>query len=415
MSEAAAPDRWEEDLIVNDKGRPLPVLANAITALRSPPWRDVLQFDAFGNTTVLRGRPPWTRTAGPDQIWQGTHDLLTAEWLQHQGIYVSPEIAGQAVEVVAQERRFHPVRDYLARCEWDGTARLGTLLPRYFGTDDTLYEREVGRRFMISAIARVSQPGVKVDHCVILEGEQGIRKSSALRVLSQPWFADEVAELGSKDSALQIAGIWILELAELDRMTRAEVGRIKAWMSRSVDRFRPPYAKRVIELARQCVFAGTVNMNDYLRDETGGRRFWPVACRVIDIELLALDRDQLWAEARELYEQGEAWWLESYDLQAAAELQQSRRYQGDPWEGEISKFVRREDGSLKQWVTLAAVLRDALGIPKERWSQTDQNRVARCLRSIGWHRVQKRFADGRREWRYRPSDGMAPVSPDDED
>jgi predicted P-loop ATPase len=131
---------------------------------------------------------------------------------------------------------------------------------------------------MISTVARIFEPGVKADCCLILEGEQGSGKSSALRTLAAPWFTDEIAELGSKDAALQSHGVWIIELAELDSMSRADVGRIKAFMSRSVDRFRPPYGKRLIESPRQCVFAGSVNHSDYLRDETGARRFWPVEC-----------------------------------------------------------------------------------------------------------------------------------------
>ena len=117
---------------------------------------------------------------------------------------------------------------------------------------------------------------------------------------------------------MQLAGVWLLELAELDSMNRGEISRIKAFMSRSTDRYRPPYARRVIEQPRQCTFAGTVNHNEYLRDETGGRRFWPIACTKVDVQGLIAVRDQVWAEARERYAAGENWWLEGTVLNKAA-------------------------------------------------------------------------------------------------
>ena len=127
-----------------------------------------------------------------------------------------------------------------------------------------------------AGVARIFSPGAKADSCLILEGEQGTKKSTALKTLVQPWFTDEIAELGSKDAALQTRGVWIIEIAELDSMNRSEAGKIKEFMSRTTDRFRPPYGRRLIESPRQCIFAGSVNHTNYLRDETGARRFWPV-------------------------------------------------------------------------------------------------------------------------------------------
>ena len=202
----------------------------------------------------------------------------------------------------------------------------------YLGVEDTDYSRAVGSRWLISAVARIFQPGAKADCCLILEGLQGIRKSTALRTIAGEYFTDELADLGSKDAAMQTRGVWIIELSELDNLSHAEVARIKAFMSRATDRFRPPYGMRLVESARQCVFAGTVNHGTYLRDETGGRRFWPVVCGRIDVEGLGEVRDQLWAEAKARYQSGCPWWLDTPDLVQLASDQQEARYEGDPWE-----------------------------------------------------------------------------------
>jgi predicted P-loop ATPase len=277
----------------------------------------------------------------------------------------------------------------------------------YLGVETSAYAQAVGRRFLIAAVARIYRPGCKADCALILEGEQGTWKSTALKTLTEPWFTDEIADFGSKDAAEQTVGVWLVELAELGSLSRPEVGKIKAFMSRSTDRFRPAYGRRVTEFPRQCVFAGTVNDDDYLRDETGGRRFWPIKCGTIEIAKLANSRDQRWAEATEAYRRGEPWWLDTDQLKRAASEQQAARYQGDPWDCEIRQYIEptNEAGEpiteeTKESVSVGEILTKVLQIEKGRWSQQDQNRVARCLKSMGWVRYQER--DGaKRSWRYR--------------
>ncbi|MGA7412605.1 MAG: virulence-associated E family protein, partial [Bryobacteraceae bacterium] len=236
---------------------------------------------------------------------------------------------------------------------------------------------------------------VKADSCLILEGPQGSRKSTALKTLAGPYFTDELADLGTKDSVLQTRGVWIIELSELDTLNRSEVGRIKAFMSRTTDRFRPPYGRRLVESPRQCVFAGTVNHSNYLRDETGGRRFWPVACGSIDIDGLARDRDQLWAEAKARFDRGFLWWLETAELVEEAAAEQADRYEGDPWEELVARWI--EDRSS---AAIGEVLSLCLDKPRAQWTQSDKNRVARCLQGLGWERYRERQG-ARLEWRYR--------------
>src|ERR1019366_3150309 len=222
----------------------------------------------------------------------------------------SKETTGQAVQTVAREHPFHPVRDYLNSLKWDGVKRIDDWLGPYLGADPSDYVRGVGSKWLIGAVARIREPGCKNDTCLILEGEQGTLKSTALRTLTDPWFTDDIAELGTKDSALQLRGVWLIELSELASMHPSEISRTKAFMSRNTDRFRPPFGRRPIEVPRECFFAGTVNQSAYLRDETGGRRFWPVKRGAINIAELRRDRDQLWAEAVHQYGAGPSWWLD---------------------------------------------------------------------------------------------------------
>lgn len=405
---------WRSFLVVNKDGQPKPLLANAITALReAPEWAGVLAFNEFSLGTVALKSAPW---GGPatGREWTDHEDRLTANWLQHEGVYVSVEIAGQAVQTVAKDRRFHPVREYLDSLQWDGTKRIDTWLSLYLGAEPSDYAAAVGARWLVSAVARIYQPGAKADCCLILEGPQGSKKSTALRIIAGDWFTDEIADLGSKDAAMQTRGVWIIEISELDSMSRSDVGRIKAFMSRATDRFRPPYGKRPVESPRQCVFAGSVNHNTYLRDETGGRRFWPVLCTRILVEDLARDRDQLWAEVVACFRSGVTWWLDSPELNAVAEQEQAARYEGDPWDARIAEWLayprERFDGvnhpvapfsSNSESVTIADILAHCLEKPIGQWNQADQNRVARCLRSHSWERFKAREGD-QRKWRYRP-------------
>jgi putative DNA primase/helicase len=260
---------------------------------------------------------------------------------------------------------------------------------------------------------------------LILEGPQGSKKSSAIKMLAgADWFTDELAEIGSKDAAQQMRGIWIIEFAELDAISRAEVSRIKAFLTRTTDRYRPPYERYVVTVPRQCIFAGSVNPETYLRDETGNRRFWPIRCGTIDLDALARDRDELWAEAVARYRGGAIWWLKEPDLIVSAKAEQDRRYQADAWDARIDRwlaFVRRRVnrgyGSYDDWhdeeversapltdVSVGEILEGALGIEPARWTRADQMRVTSYLKSRGWQRYQARIGggpDSPREWRRR--------------
>ena len=230
---------WRSGLRLNNRGVPLGNLRNAIFALRNAPeWRNVLAYDAFAARVITQNAPPWGDRGG--EAWTDEHDSRACEWLQDQGIPAAPGVVGRAVQTVARENCVHPVRQYLQALKWDRTPRLDTWLTRYLGVEDSLYAQAVGSRFLISAVARVEQPGCKADHMLILEGPQGILKSSALQALAGPWFTDRVSALGGKDAAMEIAGVWLVEVAELDALLKAACSATKSFVTRRHDRFRPP-------------------------------------------------------------------------------------------------------------------------------------------------------------------------------
>jgi predicted P-loop ATPase len=391
---------WRGHLLLTTTGTPKPLLANAITALReAPAWQGVLAYDEFAMESIVSGAPPWDFKSlqWVPRAWASHDDLLTAEWLQRAGIAVNTQTAAQAVEACARDRAFHPVIDYLTGLEHDGKARANAWLSTCLGAEQTAYNETVGRAMLIAAVARVFQPGCKVDTVPIFEGAQGAKKSTAVKMLFDPWFSDELADLGSKDAAMQTRGVWGIEVSELDAMSRMEVSRIKSFITRTTDRFRPPYGSRIIESPRACVFWGTTNSDGYLKDETGGRRFWPVKIGKINVEMLRDMRDQLWAEAVVLYNANVPWWITKQETQRDAERHQRDRYIGDPWDEIIAAYV-----DLYSEVTIPDVLTNALHIDKARWTQAEQNRVARCLKAQGCHRIQVRTGD-KRVWKYRKS------------
>jgi predicted P-loop ATPase len=387
---------WTDRLMRNSRGVPLGNLRNALYALRNAPdWDGVLAYDEFAEHVITTKALPWGGAAVDG--WGDEHDTRACEWMQEQGIPASLGIVGRAVQAVAGQNGVHPVRDFLNNLKWDGTARIESWLTTYLGAEDSVYVRAVGPRFLISAVARILVPGCQVDHMLILEGDQGIQKSSALEILAHPWFSDRISRPGSKDSAMEVAGVWMIEWAELDALTKASNSAIKAFVTRRYDRFRPPYGRHVVQRPRQCVFAGTINpAGGYLSDPTGARRFWPVACGVINLEGLARDRDQLWAEAVARYRDRGSWWLETPELDALAKAEQALRFKTDAWaERAADWLVGRND------VSVGEVLVGALGIGQDSWSQTSQNRIAAILGSNGFKQYRPGKAGQPRTPRYR--------------
>jgi predicted P-loop ATPase len=347
-----------------------------------------LVFDEMLQAAVLIGDD--TRRAVRDADISALRDQL-----QHTGFpRMAWDTVYRAVEVVSDRQRVHPVRNYLDGLAWDRVERLPRLFPDYFGTPDTPYEQAIGRMFVISMVARITQPGCKADHLPIIEGPQGTLKSTACGILGGEWFSDHLPEISaSKDVSQHLRGKWLIEVSEMHAMSRAETTQLKSFITRQIERFRPSYGRLEVIEPRQCVFVGTTNnANTYLKDSTGGRRFWPVVAGIIDIERLRDDRDQLFAEAIVRHQAGEPWWPDREFEREHITPKQAARYEGDAWEDNIREYV----GS-RYKVTIGEVARAALEIETPRIGTADQRRIVAVLEAIGWAR-QPQTADGKRWW-----------------
>ncbi len=393
---------WTDGLKFDDKGGVRPILSNLILFLsHHPKWKDVFAYDDFAARVVIRKRPPWGEEA-PDTHCTDHHESLTRVWFQREDIDAGLGDVGRAMQAAARHNPFHPVRRYLEFLEWDGIPRLDTWLITHCHADDTPYTRAVGRRFLISAVARIYEPGCKVDTMPILEGAQGKQKSEAIRTLAvkDAWFTDRLSHVASKDAAIETAGAWLIEIAEMDALVRASSSAAKGFVTRRIDRFRPPYGKHTIPLWRQCVFVGTINppVGGYLKDPTGARRFWPIACRgMIDLDGIKRDRDQLWAEAVVSFKAGAKWWMDSPELEALAKAEQDARFKTDVWTEQVERWLgKRKD------VSVSEVLRGALGITAREQTRSAEMRVANILTHLRFEKYRARHGDERPNRYWQP-------------
>jgi predicted P-loop ATPase len=319
------------------------------------------------------------------------------EWLQLAGLArLGKDTAHQAVDLRAHERAFHPVRDYLDELLWDGQPRLRSWLADYLGAGRDEYTAGIGTMFLISMVARVYQPGCKADYMMVLEGPQGARKSTACAILGGRWFSDCLPEVtDGKDVAQHLPGKWLIEIAEMSATSRAEDAALKAFITRPVERYRPSYGRKEVIQPRQCVFIGTTNKATYLRDETGGRRFWPVRVGTINTIALERDRDQLFAEAVVLFCDGHRWWPDDAFEAQHIKPEQEARFDMDAWEEIIAPWLASRDK-----VTVSEVARDGLYIETPRIGTSDQRRIAAILERLGWKR-QPKDRLGTRFWARR--------------
>ena len=368
---------------------PYPTVANCLLILaHDPSLAGMLGFNEFTGQHLLMRAPPVseegdTKQPGPyPRVWVQADVALILAYVQR--IYcnkMNKSSLEDAMMAEAGRLRFHPVRNWLTTLRWDGQSRLDTWLHYAFGAPRDEYHADVGTKFMIACVRRIMQPGCKWDCMPVLEGAQGIGKSRACRELfGAEWFSDSMhPDFASRDAPISLVGAWGVELGEVQQIIRNEVEVFKAFLSRSVDRYRPVNGKFVIDVPRQSVLIGTTNIDDYLRDTSGNRRIWPVRCLHSDVEWIAVNRDHLWAEAVLRERSGESLWLTDTSTRETAEEKQADRIQEEVWTDKITDYL-----GFSQRVRLSDVMSSGLQLSSAQQDKKAQGRVVDVLKRLGW-------------------------------
>jgi predicted P-loop ATPase len=387
-------DTWLAQCI-SENGKALPIVTNALVALRREgSISDAFAYDEMQRCVMLMheiGQP----LAPLDVRPVGDEDItVLTEFLQKAGIRrIGRDIVRDAVTVRARERSYHPIGEWLRGLLWDGQKRANVWMTTRLGAELNSYTQAIGQMFLISLVARIFEPGCKVDYMPVLEGPQGAMKSSACAVLGGEFFSDNLPEIGEgKDVSQHLRGKWLIEISEMHAMSRVESAQLKAFITRQVERYRPSYGRMEVTEPRQCVFVGTTNKDAYLRDETGGRRFWPVKVGKIDVDGLAADRNQLFAEAVHLYHSGEPWWPHRDFEREHIAPQQEARYETDVWQDVIEAYLARQTQ-----VTVGQVAKEALLIESAKIGTADQRRISAIMERLNWKRQPVDWR-GKRWW-----------------
>ena len=340
---------WAEELTVNSKGEYDNSAPNINLILQNDQiLKDCYSLNTFDFRRYVLRNTPWrkiesSKTPEPmrDVDYSGIRNYIECIY----GINSSMKI-DDAFAIDVERRGFHPIQQYILSTEWDHINRIDTLLIDYFGCDDNAYTRAAIRKSLCAAVARVFEPGTKFDMVLILVGEQGTYKSTFLRKLGANWFSDTFTTVQGKEAYEQLQGAWIIEMAELSALKKSEVENIKQFISKCDDAFRPAYGRTVEIYKRQCVFFGTTNDTDFLKDSTGNRRFNPIdihpefATKSVKDDLNEEEVKQIWAEAYELWKQGEQLYFDD-DEGTLARAEQHKHTATDERRGVIESFLER--------------------------------------------------------------------------
>lgn len=339
-----ADTEWLKLLSMTPKGKVEATIDNAfIIITHDPELCGNFYFDEFRERPVVCGDMPWIRQADrQSDVWTDSDDAGVRRLIEKKYDIDSLSKIRDAVDLAMLKLKRHPVREYLNGLVWDGAKRADTIFIDYLGAEDSVYVREVTRKALLGAVARIMSPGCKHDHILVLVGPQGCRKSTTLAKLGKSWFSDSLYTLAGKDAYEQLQGYWIIEMGEMAATRKAELEQIKQFVSKQSDNFRSAYARRTQEHPRQCAFFGSTNDEEFLRDPTGGRRFWPVVvteegrkrAEGFTEEIV----DQVWAEIVVRYNAGEQWYL-SETAEAMAREVQSAHTEQNGKQGVVENFL----------------------------------------------------------------------------
>ena len=402
---------WTEELDANTKGEYDNSANNLNIIIQHDQFlKDVFKLNIFDNKRYVTRSLPWRKvdTVEPlrDVDYSGVRNYIECVY----GI-VSNQKVDDALALEFEKKKFHPIREYIRAQKWDGIPRVNTLLIDYFGAEDNAYTRAAIRKTLVAAVARVFEPGIKFDTALILVGEQGTYKSTFVKKLGMEWFSDTFTTVQGKESFEQIQGAWLIEMAELSGLKKAEVESIKHYISKREDMFRPAYGRTVETYKRQCVFFGTTNNKDFLRDPTGNRRFMPIdvrpeyATKSVNDDLTQDEINQIWAEAYQLYLAKEPLYLVG-DEDIIAKIEQHKHSEADERKGIIEEYLNTKfpddwdkmdlydrrrwledplskNGTVqKDFVCIAEIWCECLGKEKNDMSRYNTREINEILRSM---------------------------------
>jgi len=374
--------RWDFKPKSNIPQKTLNNCVNYLVTL--PQLNDVFRFNCFSSMVEVAGQAPWYKERGPQGPNLTDSDITLLKFFLTKTIRVefATQTIQEAIMVAAHKRHYHPIRNYLNSLEWDGTPRLDSWLSKYGGAVDTVYTREVGRKVLCAAVKRVFEPGCKWDHVLIIEGSQGIGKSTACRILGRSWAGDMNLDPHSKDAVAMMLNKWIIELSELSALNWGDTNALKSFITRDKDTVRLAYERHARDFARQSIFIATVNPEHigYLKDVTGNRRYWIVRFSgMVDLVGLENAADQLWAEARAIYDKERLYLIgEAAELQA---LEAQMRMPEEPMRYHVNRWIK-ENPSVDE--IRPEVILEYCGFPMKSVTRGDQSRIAQALTELGW-------------------------------
>lgn len=324
---------------------------------------------------------PNNGSRGPREWTDGDDIKLMLKFQRTGGLpRINVLTVNQAVTEMALRNKKHCIKDWLGSLKWDGKKRIEYFFEDYYGAEVSGYARGVSKNFLISMAARIYKPGCQVDTMPVLEGPQGIRKSTSLKVLAGEFHTEQHENVTSKDFFQNLQGKWLIEITEMDSFTKGETSKVKAVVTTSVDRFRPTYGRRSVDHPRQCVFVGTTNRDDWNKDDTGARRFWPIVVRHVDMDGIRRARALLFAEAVARFKQGESWWEMPME---ETTRQQESRYHAPAWCGPIEDYLLKTQ---MVEVSVEELMDSALKMPPSQWNRSNEMRVAEALKFLKWTR-----------------------------
>lgn len=376
------------------------VLNNAYNAgviIRNAPWR--FRHNLLEDTIEFASKDEDFKALGDTDVTD------IGNWLQKTyRVGVNRNVTYD--QIAAAAKPFDPLKEYLDGLTWDGTGRMDSFLVDYLGVEATPEAKLYSRKWLIAMVARALRPGCKMDNVLVLQGAQGLGKSTGLRLMGAPWFSDSKVTVGDKDSLLSASRFWLHEFGELASLKRADLDTMNAFFTSTTDSFRPPYGRATVVRARRCVFVATTNESEFLTDPNGTRRFWVVECvNKVDFSKIENARDQLFAEAVEALKAGEKWWIDT-DAEQKIQRESSANYSvsvADSARGEAIRqwWEARPFAARPLYLTAGQVLQDIWNVPLERCNGIMNADAARMLKALGWVRCTP-SVDGHRVRAYKP-------------